>query len=1001
MFLGGELVALPPSKKTRALLAYLVITGREQRRSRLCSLFWDVADDPRGALRWSLSKLRKVLNQPHCERLVTTRDMVAFVTENTTVDLFELRRAVAAGGGGIERLREVAGAVRGELLEGLDLNDFDDFQAWCVAEREEARRQHAALLRRLSDELEPEQAIPYAQRLTRVEPLDEEARARLLFLLSTTGRVREAEQQYKAAKRLFAELGMAKATLLQDAREALDQAASRPPLPMPEPEAPPPSTVAPHLVGRRRELDALRAALDRVAGEGRQHVMLLTGEPGVGKSRLLTELMGWARGRGGTVLAGAAYEAEGDRPYGPFIDALRATPRHQMGESIGNHLAALLPELAGETPTDPSRDRMFGAVVELVAARAHSAPPVLLILDDLHWCDEASSGLLHYVVRMNRHRPLLVVLAARDGELPDNDAATRVLRSLRREHGLEELAVGPLSREDTVALVQTLAPPGVAERVHAESAGNPLFALELARSGRHAGALPPTLTDVIRDRIDRLAPEAADVLRWSAVLGQHFGVARLAELTVLDPMTLTAALETLERHALLVVNDTTGDAMGAYRFAHDIVHRVVYGELSAPRRRLMHQRIAASLQASGDADESLATEVARHASLGGDAAMATRACVAAGRRCLRLFAPAEAYNLARRGMRYADDLPEPERTERKLELIEVSYAARRPEQPDEAAAELETLAERALDHGKMHHARLGFHVLSYLRWEGGDWQEAKRGMLQAEVMTRGQDDDQRVEALAEAARCLLLLDRDHHQAEAMSLEAQALSLRLGVEAATVDDSAGMLDLHRGAVEEARAHFERARALARRKRDRFGEYQALEHLVTVEIEEGRFAEARGYCDELVALGCKFREGSEEPYARALCAICRVTTNEPRADRDLDDALEALRNVDAKHRLAFTLNRAAAIDLEKNHEERAHRRADEALALATLLGHKSEALMARVVLAKSHAARGEHEAAAQHRAELRGASLAGVAMPVRHAVEELLAPTSGEPHAMKSP
>src|SRR5690606_27559717 len=134
-------------------------------------------------------------------------------------------------------------------------------------------------------------------------------------------------------------------------------------------------------------------------------------------------------------------------------------------------LAPLLPELAGEPQGQHTRDRLFAAVVEVIAARAHSAPPVLLVLDDVHWCDEASGALLHYVARMSRHRPVLIALGAREGEMPDNPAMLSVLRSLRRDGLLEELSLSPLGRRDTEALVKTIAPQADPARVFKESAG--------------------------------------------------------------------------------------------------------------------------------------------------------------------------------------------------------------------------------------------------------------------------------------------------------------------------------------------------------------------------------------------------------------------------------------------------------------------------------------------------------------------------------------------------
>src|SRR3954454_17022330 len=156
---AGTPLTLPPSKKTRGLLAYLVAIGRPQRRERLCNLLWDVPDDPRGALRWSLSKLRALVDEPDGgpARILADRETVAFVAEGASCDLHALRDLVGtrAGTAALERaptehLGAIANAIGGMFLEGLGLPGQPDFQAWCLAEREDVRRQHATLLAALT-----------------------------------------------------------------------------------------------------------------------------------------------------------------------------------------------------------------------------------------------------------------------------------------------------------------------------------------------------------------------------------------------------------------------------------------------------------------------------------------------------------------------------------------------------------------------------------------------------------------------------------------------------------------------------------------------------------------------------------------------------------------------------------------------------------------------------------------------------------------------------------
>jgi len=207
----GTVRDLPRSRKTRALLAYLAVTGRPHRRDRLCALFWDVPDDPRGALRWSLSKLRALADEPGRTRIRADRTTVAFDPEGTEIDVLELRRRVGAGLDAMtaDQLADTASAFRGEFLEGLDLDSCPEFQAWCLAERQELRMLRCRVLKRLAALLAstPERALPHVRTLVDLDPFDEAARAMLVRVLAADGRHDEAEKQYELSRRALAELG--------------------------------------------------------------------------------------------------------------------------------------------------------------------------------------------------------------------------------------------------------------------------------------------------------------------------------------------------------------------------------------------------------------------------------------------------------------------------------------------------------------------------------------------------------------------------------------------------------------------------------------------------------------------------------------------------------------------------------------------------------------------------------------------------------------------------
>ena len=222
---------LPPSKKTRALLAYLAVTARPHSRDRLCSMFWPVPDDPRAALRWSLTRLRPLIDEPDCRRIVADRESAGLDLDRDTVDILSLRDLVRNGTDAIptDRLRQATEALEVDFLEGLDLPDCHEFQSWCIGEREEARRLRVRLLTALVNRLEdvPDEALRYARALSLLAPADEGAQAMLVRLLRAAGHSREAEQQFQSAERRLEEFDAVRTGALRQAAQRPLQAKSR------------------------------------------------------------------------------------------------------------------------------------------------------------------------------------------------------------------------------------------------------------------------------------------------------------------------------------------------------------------------------------------------------------------------------------------------------------------------------------------------------------------------------------------------------------------------------------------------------------------------------------------------------------------------------------------------------------------------------------------------------------------------------------------------------
>ena len=223
---GERPIPLPASKKTRALIGYLVVTGQPHRREHLCDLLWEGPHDPRAELRWSLNKIRSLVNGAGSTRLTADRERVSFEPQEAVIDLARLRQLLARGvsASSIDELKGAVGLFRGELLDGLELPSCYRFQEWCLAERETARRMRLSALGELVERLvdTPDAALLYARSILAIDPLSEHGHAAVVRLLATMGQRREALSHYEHARRLIeAELGVHCSTALEGARNGL------------------------------------------------------------------------------------------------------------------------------------------------------------------------------------------------------------------------------------------------------------------------------------------------------------------------------------------------------------------------------------------------------------------------------------------------------------------------------------------------------------------------------------------------------------------------------------------------------------------------------------------------------------------------------------------------------------------------------------------------------------------------------------------------------------
>jgi DNA-binding CsgD family transcriptional regulator/tetratricopeptide (TPR) repeat protein len=419
------------------------------------------------------------------------------------------------------------------------------------------------------------------------------------------------------------------------------------------------------MVGRADELARLMAHVDRAVA-GRSSAVLLAGDAGVGKTRLLDELTTRAAGRGVRVLTGHCVDL-GDvgLPYLPFVDLLRPVatePEFAPSAAANPVLAALLagrpgvlppvppttegrdlgrplPHRATPQPVDDGRLQLFESVAGLVCELAAGAP-LLIVLEDVHWADRSSRDLLRYLLARLVNVPVTVVASYRADDLHRRHPLRPLLAELVRLPGVERLELSPLPDAEVGALVRGLAAPtgGLSDvtlqDVVARAEGNAFYAEELLAAGLHGEALPLGLTDVLLARVEQRSPAAQQVLRIAAVAGRRVRHELVAAVGELPPAHLEEALAETVHHHLLVVSDD-----GRYRFRHALLREAVLADLLPGERVRLHGSIAGYLAASPAAGT--AAERAHHLRESNDLPGAFGASLEAAEAACRVGAPAE------------------------------------------------------------------------------------------------------------------------------------------------------------------------------------------------------------------------------------------------------------------------------------------------------------------------------------------------------------------------
>ena len=676
----GEL----PGRQGRLAVAFLALSPHAVTRERLIAALWG-EDAPAGqsqALNVVLSKLRRALGP---DVLVNAGERAVQLAPDAEIDLDGAQPALEAAFAARDRAdwrAVVEAAGRAEaladagLLPGYEASWLDDPRRRLEEVGLQARelRGDAGLALGGAELAAAERA---AQELVDRAPFRESGHLLLMRVREAQGNLAEALRVHERLRTLLRdELGVAPGPQVQAEFERMLKAERAEPAPAPVPAAAAPDPEAAHgffatrsgaaFVGRRGELERLRQHFE-LAVESGGRLVLLEGEPGIGKTRLALQFMEACEEEGALALYGRC-DAETLVPYQPFVEALRRYVARvpEAMRTWSPELARVMPEMAasggGEAPPAAAdgedRYRLFDAVAEVLRDIA-GAQPVVLVLDDLHWADTPTLLMLRQMVRAADESPLLVVASFRDTERPA--ALVDMLVQLRRESFFERIALRGLDEADAERLIGEFGPGEMPAHVNRalweETKGNPFFLEEMVR---HLGArapspegngapwqleLPEGVREVIGRRLATLSEHTRGVLTTAAVMGREFRVEVLEAVGALDEDELDDVVD--EGVAAHVIAEVPG-VYGRCSFTHSLIRQTLYDGLTATRRARLHLRVGEALeQVEAASSEPPLAELAHHFSLAPPARGAPRA-VEYAERAARRAADALAYEEAAR-----------------------------------------------------------------------------------------------------------------------------------------------------------------------------------------------------------------------------------------------------------------------------------------------------------------------------------------------------------------
>ncbi len=632
--------SLPP--QAVSLLSYLIVNReRPQTRDLLAGKFWAELPEDRARKRlsnslWQIKNATTEAGLP--ELLVTLPNTVQFTqAHDVSVDAEEFDARLAdferelqtrqLRGVLADRLAALVADYPGDFLSG-------HYHDWIEPERDRIRdRYHSALsqlIQLYKSRSQYDVALRFAATLVKQEPLREDLHREVMRLHALLGQAPAAERQFGVCRRVMeAELGVGPSAETLELVERL-----RTDAPSPVPREPPAETESPALIGRSQELNVLLGRVDELLG-GNGGVVLVEGDPGIGKTRLIEEFTEAADWRGVRILAAGHTELSKMRPYETLREALATAVTGLRGEHLVEvveqvwlqKVAEVLPEMArlmnGADPSmplhpDEEPSRMSEALARVILAQG-GLGSTLIVLEDIHWCDDDSMQVLGQLGSRLARSGVLLCLTYRRFEAEQSDSVWAGISKLETLPSATRLVVGPLSGNEVRELIAAKLGPGglparAMKQLVGQTNGNPLYVLESVRNpgwlvqdadveGGRIGSLdlPATVVKSLETRVEALAPDRLQVLRALAALAEPTTAKVVAEIAGLERRATLEALAAVSDQGFVVDNES-----GICRFAHDQTRRVVYELMTVAERAATHERIYAALERGDRHPEQLA-----------------------------------------------------------------------------------------------------------------------------------------------------------------------------------------------------------------------------------------------------------------------------------------------------------------------------------------------------------------------------------------------------------